>query len=419
MRKHNGTQLYGLQRLLTTLKMGMHSELANLSLKQKLALNYISKEHKLTHLSGKIFSNTFTPYYPSKAYDRFLNGAVATALGTPRPVITNFAVTARCVCNCWHCSFSNRELKDGLNLDDLKKNISAVQDLGVSVIGLTGGEPLLRKDLEEIISAIDERSMPIMFTTGYGLTRERVKALKQAGLEIPVLSLDHYTAEWHDKGRGKEGIFNGTLKAIELFQEEGFYTAVSFVPTKELVDNEKELFKTLDFFKEIGINDIRLTSPILSGQLVCKPEEKLTPENVKTIFQLRKKAKNKRGYPNIFAYDFFESGEYYGCGAGYNYMFIDSQGNVSPCDFTMLSLGNIKKEPVAAIWKRMSNHFCGPSCSCYANVIHDNLYQRNIKQWPVPEQLAEEVLKELPPFDEKNVPLFYQKIGFKKNSGNL
>ena len=415
MAKMNGKQLYGLNRIWTTLKMGKHKELANLSLKQKLALNYISKEHKLTRLGNKVFSNTFTPYYPSLAYDRFLKGAVETALGTAKPIITNFAVTANCICNCWHCSFSDRELKNGMSLDDLRKNISRVQDLGVSVIGITGGEPLLRNDLEDIISSIDERSMPIMFTTGYGLTRERVRALKQAGLEIPVLSLDHYTAERHDKGRGKNGIFKATLKAIEMFQEEGFYTAVSFVPTKELVDDEKDLFKTLDFFKDLGINDMRLTSPILSGQLVCKPEEKLTPENVKTIFKLRKKAKNKEGYPNVFAYDFFESSEYYGCGAGYNYMFIDSQGNVSPCDFTMLSLGNVKSEPVADIWNKMSSHFCGPSCECYANVIHDNLMNKNISQWPVPESISQKVLEELPPFNKENIPLFYKKIGFNKN----
>ena len=95
-------------------------------------------------------------------------------------------------------------------------------------------------------------------------------------------------------------------------------------------------------------------------------------------------------------------------------MFIDSQGNVSPCDFTMLSLGNVKREPVADIWNKMSSHFCGPSCECYANVIHDNLMNKNISQWPVPEPISQKVLEELPPFDKENIPLFYKKIGFKK-----
>ncbi len=62
--------------------------------------------------------------------------------------------------------------------------------MGSSVIGLTGEEPLLRNDLEDIIACIDNRSMPIIFTTGYKLTKNRVRRLKEAGLEIPVISLD-------------------------------------------------------------------------------------------------------------------------------------------------------------------------------------------------------------------------------------
>ncbi|NNL43134.1 MAG: hypothetical protein HKO79_11660 [Desulfobacterales bacterium] len=106
MRPHNGKQLYGIQKILTTLKMGMNKELKELSIKQKLAMNYVSKESKLTRIGNKIYTNTFTPYFPSLAYDRFLRGVISVASGKPFPVVTNFAVTPRCPCNCWHCSFS-------------------------------------------------------------------------------------------------------------------------------------------------------------------------------------------------------------------------------------------------------------------------------------------------------------------------
>ncbi|MBW2564848.1 MAG: radical SAM protein [Deltaproteobacteria bacterium] len=318
MRKHNGKQLYGIQKILTTLKMGMNKELKKLSIKQKLAMNYVSKESKLTKIGDKIYTNTFTPYFPSFAYDRFLKGVISITSGRPLPVVTNFAITPRCPCNCWHCSFSDRSKKDILSLDQLKKAISDVQDLGTSVIGLTGGEPLLRDDLEDIIASIDKRSIPIIFTTGYKLTKERVKSLKKAGLEIPVISLDHYKAEIHDKGRRKEGIFDYALNAIKLFQDEGFYVAVSFVPDKPLVSDRQEIFKVIDFFKDIGINDMRLTSPILSGKLTTKPEERLSAKNVETIFEIQKKCTKTKGYPGVFAYDFFESEKYYGCGAGFN-----------------------------------------------------------------------------------------------------
>ena len=412
MRNHNGKQLYGIQRLLTTLKMGLNKELKTLTLRQKLALNYVSKESKLTRIGDKIYTNTFTPYFPSLAYDRFLKGVISVASGKPQPVVANFAITPQCPCNCWHCSFSDRSKKDVLSFDQLKKAISDVQDMGASVIGLTGGEPLLRDDLEDIIAAIDKRSMPIFFTTGYNLTRTRVKNLKRAGLEIPVISLDHYTAEVHDAGRRKKGIFEHALNAIRLFQDEGFYVAVSFVPDKPLVSDRGEIFKVIDFFKDIGINDMRLTSPILSGRLTAKPEERLSSENINTIFDIQKKCTKTKGYPGVFAYDFFESEKYYGCGAGFNYMFIDSQGNVCPCDFTMLSFGNILEKPIREIWEETCKHFRAPGPSCYANISNDVIFSKKTGQWPLMKQATLEILEECPSYSMDRLPEFYKRMGF-------
>jgi len=415
MRKHNGTQLYGIQKFLTTLKMGMNKELKKLSLRQKLALNYVSKESKLTRIGNKIYTNTFTPYFPSRAYDRFLKGVIAISAGQPLPVVTNFAVTPQCPCNCWHCSFSDRSKKDVLTLEQLRKAIADVQDLGTSVIGLTGGEPLLRDDLEEIIACIDKRSMPLLFTTGYKLTRQRVKDLKSAGLEIPVISLDHYKAEVHDKGRRQEGIFDYAVNAIRLFQDEGFYVAVSFVPDKPLVSDRQEIFKVIEFFRDIGINDMRLTSPILSGKLTTQPEERLSPENVQTIVEIQKKCTRTKGYPGVFAYDFFESEKYYGCGAGFNYMFIDSQGNVCPCDFTMLSFGNIFERPLQEIWAETSRHFRTPGPACYANISNDVIFSKKTAEWPLRKQATLEILDECPSYDERRLPEFYKRMGFPLN----
>jgi MoaA/NifB/PqqE/SkfB family radical SAM enzyme len=406
----NGTQLYGIRRLLATLRMGMHRGVRGLSIRKKLALNYVFKESKLTRMGHKIYSNTFTPYFPSAAYDRFLKGITAVASGNPTPVIANFAVTPQCPCRCWHCSFADRSIKDVLSLGEITNAIADVQNMGASVIGLTGGEPLLRNDLDEIIASIDERSMPLLFTTGYGLTSERVRRLRKAGLEIPVVSLDHYSSERHDQGRRKPGMFDHALNAIRLFKEEGFYVAVSFVPDRNLVDNRDELFKTIDFFRDLGINDMRLTSPILSGRLVYQPEALLSRENVQTIHEIQKKCTQTPGYPGVFAYDYFESQKYYGCGAGYNYMFVDSQGNVSPCDFTMLSFGNIREMPITDIWEEMNQNFQTPGCVCYANKSSKCIAARNPDRWPLDTATTKAVVNECPPGDGR-LPEFYSRWG--------
>lgn len=407
----NGTQLYNWRRWLATLRMGQCKALKGLTLKQKLALNYVSRQSKMTRLDGKIYTNTFTPCYPSVAYDRFLKGVVAVASGKPLPVVANFAVTARCPCNCWHCSFARRAPRDRLTVDILRKAIAEVQQLGTSVIGITGGEPLLRDDLEEIVAAIGPLSMPLLFTTGFNLTRERVRRLKSAGLGIPVISLDHYDPEIHDRGRGRAGMHKQAVAAVRLFQEEGFYVAVSFVPDRKLVSDRKALFKTLDFFRKLGVNDMRLTSPILSGHLTGRPEALLTPEQVETVWEVQKICTNTPDYPGVFAYDVLESDAYYGCGAGYNYLFVDAEGNLSPCDFTMLSMGNLTQHPLAEIWTAMSRRFNRPGCGCYANKISGTIARLGTERFPLDEAASERIVERHPPVDPGCVPEFYRRMG--------
>jgi MoaA/NifB/PqqE/SkfB family radical SAM enzyme len=409
----NGTQLYGLRKLKARLRMSFHRELKGLTLKQKLALGRVSKQSKLTRLGNEIYSNTFTPFFPSPAYDRFMKGIVSVASGTPVPVVTNFAVTSKCPCKCWHCSFSGRDKANELSLEELKRAVSDVQDLGASVIGLTGGEPLLRPDLEEIISCIGERSMPLLFTTGLELTQEKARELKRAGLKIPVVSLDHYRCEVHDRGRNREGMYNYAIKAIDMFQKEGLYVAVSFVPDRELMDNPEELHKTIEFFRYLGINDMRLTSPILSGRLTDHPEMLLSQENVGTIFEIQQVCTNTPGYPGVFAYDYFESDLFYGCGAGYNYMFIDAQGNVCPCDFTMVSIGNIRERSVKEIWKETSSLFRRPGIGCYANKCSHKIAAMAPKEFPLHAEASREVIEECPPFNEGELPLFYKEMNLR------
>ncbi len=406
-------QLYGLSRTLTDLRMGLHPSLRWLGLRKKRALLRLARENKLTRVGDRVYTNTFTPYWPSPAYDRYLEGVLAGCDGRAVPLVTNFAVTARCVCRCWHCSFSNREATDQLSTAELVRSVDQVQQLGAAVIGFTGGEPLLRDDLEDIISSVDERSMSLLFTTGWDLDRARVRRLKEAGLGIPVLSLDHHTAERHDAGRGVKGTFERTLAAIRLFQEEGFYVAVSFVPTRALLDDREDFFRTLDFFRDLGMDDMRLTSPILSGKLTDRPDEALEPRHRDLVHEAQRFLVQTPGYPGCFAYDWFESESFYGCVAGYNYLFVDSKGNACPCDFTMMSLGNLREEPLAELWKRLSERFHTPGLTCYASRIAEAVAEADTKAWPLPRETSEAIHDGCPCHEER-LPRFYREMGFPK-----
>jgi MoaA/NifB/PqqE/SkfB family radical SAM enzyme len=411
-----GQQLYGFSKIGAMLEMMKSPVMKTLSLRQMMAMNYVASNSKMTRVGDRVYMNTFTPYFPSEAYERYVKGILRTVEGKPTPVMMNFAVTANCICNCWHCSFSDRTKKNQLTVAELKDAIGQVQELGTSMIGFTGGEPLLRNDIEEIISLVGDRSMSLMFSTGFGLTPERVRGLKAAGLGIPVVSLDHYDAAKHDKRRGKEGMHATAIKAIEMYQAEGMYVAVSFVPDHELISNREELYKTLEFFKKLGVNDMRLTSPILSGQLTDHPEEKLNGDDVAQVHEIQKFLVKNKGYPACFAYDVFESEKFYGCGGGFHFIFVDSSGNVCPCDFCSVSLGNMRERPISEIWGEYAKIFRAPGCSCYANEISQPIADLKTTVRPLSLEQSRELISKCPSFTPGKVPEFYRRMGFKWDS---
>ncbi len=408
-----GEQLYGFKKIGAMLEMMKSPVMKTLTPRQLMAMNYVAKNSKLTRVGDRVYMNTFTPYFPSLAYERYVSGILKTVEGTPTPVMMNFAVTANCICNCWHCSFSDRTKKNQLSVAELRDAIGQVQELGTSMIGFTGGEPLLRDDMEEILSIVGDRSMSLMFSTGWGLTRERVRSLKSAGLGIPVVSLDHYDPAKHDKRRGKEGMHAIAIKAIEMYQAEGMYVAVSFVPDHELISDRDELYKTLAFFKSLGVNDMRLTSPILSGHLTDRPEEKLSREDVARVEEVQRFLVKNKGYPACFAYDVFEGEKFYGCGAGFHFIFVDSSGNCCPCDFCSVTLGNMRERPIREIWGEYTKIFRAPGCSCYANAISNSIAELNTTVRPLSVDQSREIIAKCPSFTPGRVPRFYRKMGFK------
>jgi len=77
--------------------------------------------------------------------------------------------------------------------------INEIQDMGVGIIGLAGGEPLLRNDLEEIVENIDDRSVSYVYSTGYGLTSQRARDLKSAGLYGIIIDFQSMNEGEHDE----------------------------------------------------------------------------------------------------------------------------------------------------------------------------------------------------------------------------
>ncbi|MBU1168764.1 MAG: radical SAM protein [Proteobacteria bacterium] len=190
----------------------------------RFALGWLDGE-QITRHEKKWVINSFLPPFPGKAFDRMFENLLS-----PRhlsPVSAYLAVTSECQLNCIHCSLKNRRSANP-RTEQWIDTLEGLEQLGVSLIGFTGGEPLLEKDLPVLVREASKRGMESMvFTSGMNLSPELAMELKQAGLWAIAVSLDHPEPEKHDEIRGVNGAFQKALDAIRISKNAGLYTMVT------------------------------------------------------------------------------------------------------------------------------------------------------------------------------------------------
>lgn len=311
------------------------------------------------HHNGKLYVNTFFPPYPSKAFDRFLD----TVIERKRvPYSTYFALTDKCPFNCPHCSYGLHK-KGSLDSKQALNVIEQIKSLGTVTIGFTGGEPLLRDDIVELVSFVGDEAATILFTTGHRLTKELANQLMSAGLDCIMIGIESDDSAEHDNIRGVSGSFDEAIKAIGLSLEAGLYTAISTVGTKEKIKNG-QIQKLAQLAENYGVHEFRILEPIPTGSFYNQKDEVLSGDESKELADFHKQWNRKNRGPAISGFSYLESDEMFGCGAGFHHLFIDAIGNVCPCDLTPLSFGNLLDEPLEKIWLKMGQLFGLPRCGC-------------------------------------------------------
>ncbi len=350
--------------------------------------NVIKHERLLIHEGNYIVNSFFPPinsyaFYqiamrvPGEGAAFFENHTTGKRLA---PISTYIAVTHKCMYHCWHCSASRfmDNTNEDMTTEQFLTVVKKIRELGVGVIGFTGGEPLLRKDLEQAISLASApseniktkklnlmHSMTLVFTTGFGLNLERAQSLKNAGLFGIAISLDGISPVEHNKMRGVDGAFEKAVIAIKNAKKVGLYTMCQTVCTKDLL-HSGGIYKIAEFAKTLGIDEMRIMEPIPCGSLQEHPKEILTKEEQNKLISIHIEMNENKRYPKVSVFPYIESEAQYGCGAGSQHSFIDADANFGPCDFLPISYGNLLTEDAELIWKRMHEEIGKPKCSCYA-----------------------------------------------------
>ncbi|MFA7159905.1 MAG: radical SAM protein [Kiritimatiellia bacterium] len=393
--------------LLKTLRV---PEMRSMPLSTLWHIRQLLKDEKLVRLNGQTIINSFLPPFPGRAFQGMIRGLNRIRRGEAVPVSAYVAVTNRCRYDCWHCSKAHRagqELPPGV----MRESVRAIQDLGVSIIGFTGGEPLLRPDLEDIMRSVDDRSVILLFTTGDGLTEKRALELKKCGLFGVAVSLDHYEAGIHDQRRGRAGAYATAVSAVKIARRLGFYTMIQLVATRDMAQPDA-FDRYLELARRLDVHEIRLLEPMPSGRLLDSGRcFLLSPAERQALKNLHLRTNRDLSLPKVCAFAHIESPEMYGCGAGFQHLYIDAGGNVCPCDFTPISFGNICREPLSRIWIRMNAAFGRPRPCCFLMQNADRLRGAFEGRLPIQYGKVKEICHCAP---DQPLPRYYEAMGWKQ-----
>jgi MoaA/NifB/PqqE/SkfB family radical SAM enzyme len=402
----------GFKKYLFLLK-GFNKEILNLPLSFVSFMIKQMKYEKFTVHANRIFINTIYTPFPSQSYITALKCFNRLSKGKMSPFSAYISVTDRCHLNCWYCCNASAEKSNDLTVLDLAKVIQELQDFGVSCIGFTGGEPSLREDLEKLVSAVDERSFSILFTSGYLIDEQRAKALKEAGLTAIVVSLDSHNKEEHNKKRQSERAFDDAISAIENSLKAGIYTAISCVISKEMLHSEK-IYEFINYVGKLGVHEIRILEPKPCGRLLNSAFEDFAEQDKTKIRELQYEINTKKGLPKIMALAHINSVNNYGCNAGRTHLYINANGEVCPCDFSPISFGSILNEPFEEIYKKMNKYFPKPSNGCIISSIYKNIIADSIDINALPIRDENKIERLLGGIDKRPVPRLFSALGFKE-----
>lgn len=200
-----------------------------------------------------------------------------------RPYIVIWEVTQACDLACVHCRASAQAQRNPFELssDEGKRLIDQIAEMQVPVFVLTGGDPLKRPDLFELIGHAKQVGVRISLTPSATplLTRDVVHSLKQSGLARLAVSLDGSHREVHDAFRGMSGSFDRTMEAIEWANEAGLPAQINTTFSRRNADDFDNIAQLVES-KKIALWSVFFLVPTGRGKL----DELLSADEFEALF---------------------------------------------------------------------------------------------------------------------------------------
>lgn len=295
---------------------------------------------------------------------------IETRVGPPLWLLAE--LTYDCPLHCPYCS-NPKELgdtKDELNTQQWLNVFTQARAMGAVQLGFSGGEPLLRKDLEQMVKHSRELGFYTnLITSGIGLTEKRIARLKVAGLDHIQISFQGADPEMNDIIAGRGNAFEQKFKMAQSVKAQGYPMVLNFVISKQNISQVEDIMRLSCLLKA---DYVELATAQYYGwaftnrdHLLPSQQQLITAE--KTVNEFRDK-QNGSGPQFIFVTPDYYEDRPKACmnGWGSTFLTIAPDGSALPCHSAKmlpLKFPNVKDKSISDIWQKdfSFNHFRGDS----------------------------------------------------------
>ncbi len=267
--------------------------------------------------------------------------------GRAVPLSVCLAITYRCQCNCSNCYAAVKAGENAyeMSTEELKTLIDEIIALGAIHLNITGGEPLLREDIVDLVAYAHARGLITRISTnGWLLTPERVAALRRAGLNQCGIAIDDADPDTHDRQRGLPGLFEKAVQRFAILHEHGIESRfVTYACHRNMPHGMERLLKLA---KRLGVKTIHLNFPYASGRWGSSFNEIFSPDEIDRLRRFQ-------GFMRIPLVLFeFPTQRAMCLAARKLIIYINASGEVTLCPVVPYVIGNVRDEPFSIIWHR-------------------------------------------------------------------
>ena len=282
------------------------------------------------------------------------------------PWLISWNLTRRCNLACGHCYLDagQREGADGRGMAT-EEALRIVDDLAATAPGamviLTGGEPLLRKDLETLVAACAGRNlMPVVGSNGTILDEARARSLVTAGARGIGISVDSAGPGFHDSVRGRKGAWVGALDGIAAARIAGLPVLMQATLFEQ---NHREIGRLVDLARDLGAVALNFFFLVCTGRGATQTDISSASYDLalREIIALQEAHPDivirARCAPYVRRLMGLRAGEGKGafadfssaCLAGRSYLRITPEGGVTPCPYIPIEIGSVRQRSLAVI----------------------------------------------------------------------